>query len=135
MTRAQSRPGQLRTAWHILDTPSVTPAIVRHYAPKGKWPAWKDYNPRFNQPTRIRTGRTLDDRVESYRLACRKTGRVLATELTQDGVVLKSQSGHARFIESEDVQLDTLRADHDKALRYWRLVASEMSSGLYVKLV
>lgn len=121
------RSGQLRTAWHIFDTPSVTPAIIQHYAPKGKWPAWKDYDDNaVGRPTYIRTGKTLADRIEQYTRLCKKAGKVLTTERTHDSVILRNGSSWARFIQSEDVELDMLRMDHKKALAYWTRVADEM---------
>src|SRR3990167_1773414 len=97
----RARPGQLRTAWHILDTPSVTPAIIQHYAPKGRWPAWKDYdNKAIGRPTYIKTGRTLADRIEQYRRLCKKAGKELTVERTSEGVILRNCSSWAHFIES-----------------------------------
>ena len=129
------RQGQLRTAAWMLETDreySVTPAIVAHYAPKGRWPVWHDYDDKaVGRPTYIKTGKTLAQRLEQYTKLCKQAGKQLTTERTHDSVILRNCSSWARFIQSEDVELDTLRTDHKKALAYWTQLADEMRAGCF----
>ena len=137
--KRQVRQGQLRTAAYMLETDRqhcVTPAIIQHYAPKGKWPNWCDNKgDSVNRPTYIKTGRTLADRLEQYTKLCKKAGKVLTTERTHDSVILRNCSSWARFSQSVDVEIEDLRTFHAQAEKYWAQLADEMKEGQYYKVV
>lgn len=136
---------------------SVMPAIVQHYAPKGKWPAWRDapYAPVY--AASIKTGKTIDERMKTYRMLCHKAGKELTVESGgsgtfdapfapygfdnnlpikyADSLVLRNCSSWARFIVNDEAERAALQAGHQEARQYWADVAAEAVKARYYKIV
>mgnify|MGYP001561036372 CR=1 FL=1 len=138
----------------------VTQAIINHYTTAGgKWPAWRDA-PWIREGSKpLALGRTVALRMQNYTRLCKQSGKELTSEPggawqegeclygcypgncspsekpthyrpVRDSIILRNCSSWARFVQSDDTEREQLEGDTAKALEFWAMVRTELTTGL-----